>query len=473
MTPLPEKILIVDDEANMLALCESVLGKEGYVVVCAGAAEDALGLLETENVDLLIADLRLPGMDGTELVQHVKVQYPGLPYLLLTGHGTIQSAVAAMKDGAADYLTKPVDVEELKVVVKKALEMRRLTQEVQHLRLQVASDREFPEIIGQSKAIHALLRQVQLIAASDSTVLLQGESGTGKELIARALHRSSPRRERPFITLDCGTIPEPLLESELFGYVKGAFTGASSNKKGLWEEVHGGTLFLDEIGDIPLTFQAKLLRVLQEGEIRPVGSTKQIKVDTRIVAASNKDLKHEVRALRFREDLYYRLAVVPLRLPPLRERREDIPLLVEHFVTKYCTRNHQEHKQVPPTILRQLMEASWPGNVRELEHTIERAVLLSPGPEIDSEGVVLDHVEHDLTQTPTLQAVTEAHALLDNIEREKLRQALAQTHNNRVHAAKLLGISRSTLYEKLKRYHLLDELSAFDTQLPPCTRTVS
>jgi DNA-binding NtrC family response regulator len=473
MTPSPEKILIVDDEANMLALCKSVLGKEGYEVVCAGSAENALALLETENVDLLIADLRLPGMDGRELVHHVKTQLPGLPYLLLTGHGTIQSAVAAMKDGAADYLTKPVDVEELKVVVHKALEMRRLTHEVQRLRLQVASDLEFPEIVGQSKAIRALLRQVQLIAASDSTVLLQGESGAGKELIARALHRSSPRRDRPFITLDCGTIPETLLESELFGYVKGAFTGASSNKKGLWEEAHGGTLFLDEIADIPLTFQAKLLRVLQEGEIRPVGSTKRIKVDTRIVAASNKDLKHEVRGQRFREDLYYRLAVVPLRVPPLRERREDIPSLVEHFVAKYCARNHHAPKQLSPAILRQLMDAPWPGNVRELEHTIERAVLLSPGPEIEPEGVVFDHVERDLTHTPTLQAVTEAHALLDSVEREKLCRALAQTHNNRVHAAKLLGISRSTLYEKLKRYHLLDEPSAVSTQFPPSSRNVS
>ena len=472
MTLLPEKILVVDDEANMLALCASVLGKEGYVVVGAASAEEALTLLETDNVDLLIADLRLPGMDGLELVQHVKIQQPGLPYLLLTGHGTIQSAVAAMKDGAADYLTKPVDVEELKVVVRKTLEMRRLTREVQRLRLQVASDLEFPEIIGQSKAIRAVLRQVQLIAGSDSTVLLQGESGTGKELIARALHRSSPRRDHPFITLDCGTIPESLLESELFGYVKGAFTGANSNKKGLWEEAHGGTLFLDEIGDIPLTFQTKLLRVLQEGEIRPVGSTKRIKVDTRIVAASNKDLKHEVRAQHFREDLYYRLAVVPLRVPPLRERREDIPLLVEHFVVKYCTRTRQERKQLPPAILRQLMAVSWPGNVRELEHTIERAVLLSPGPEIEPASVVQDHVERDLVPAPTVQAITEAHALLDNIEREKLRQALVQTHNNRVHAAKLLGISRSTLYEKLKRYHLLDEPFG-EVSLPPCSRDLS
>ena len=387
MTSTAEKILVVDDEANMLALCESVLRKEGYVVVCAASAEEALTQLETDSVDLLIADLRLPGMDGLELVQRVKTQQPGLPYLLLTGHGTIQSAVAAMKDGAADYLTKPVDVEELKVVVKKTLEMRRLTREVQHLRLQVASDHEFPEIIGRSKVMQALLRQVQLIAGSDSTVLLQGESGTGKELIARALHRSSPRRDRPFITLDCGTIPESLLESELFGYVKGAFTGANANKKGLWEEAHGGTLFLDEIGDIPLTFQAKLLRVLQEGQIRSVGSTKQITVDTRVVAATNKDLKLEVRAHHFREDLYYRLAVVPLRLPPLRERREDIPVLVEHFVAKYCTRMHKEGKQLPPAILRQLMDTAWPGNVRELEHAIERAVLLSPGPEISRSTV--------------------------------------------------------------------------------------
>ncbi len=472
MTPMPEKILVVDDEANMLALCESVLGKEGYVVVCAASVEEALTQLETDSVDLLITDLRLPGMDGLALVQRVKTLQPGLPYLLLTGHGTIQSAVAAMKDGAADYLTKPVDVEELKVVVKKALELRRLTREVQQLRLQVASDQEFPEIIGRSKAIRGLLRQVQLVAGSDSTVLLQGESGTGKELIARALHRSSPRRDRPFITLDCGTIPESLLESELFGYVKGAFTGASTNKKGLWEEAHSGTLFLDEIGDIPLAFQVKLLRVLQEGEIRPVGSTKQIKVDTRIVAASNKDLKHEVRAQRFREDLYYRLTVVPLRLPPLRERREDIPLLVKHFVTKYCTRTHQERKQLPPALLRQLMDASWSGNVRELEHTIERAVLLSPGPEIEPESIVLDSIDRPSASLSTSEAITEAHAVLDNVEREKVRQALAQAGNNRVHAAKLLGISRSTLYEKLKRHHLLDELSG-EVPLPPCSRGVS
>jgi len=471
MTP-PEKILVVDDEANMLTLCESVLGKEGYVVTCAASAEEALTRLEAETFDLLIADLRLPGMGGMELVQRVKGQQPGLPYVLLTGHGTIQSAVAAMKDGAADYLTKPVDVEELKVVIQKALEMRRLTREVQQLRLQVASDHEFPEIIGRSKALRALLRQVQLVAGSDCTVLLQGESGTGKELIARALHRLSQRREQPFITLDCGTIPESLLESELFGYVKGAFTGASINKKGLWEEAHGGTLFLDEIGDVTLALQAKLLRVLQEGEIRPVGSTKRTTVDTRVVAATNKDLKHEVRAQRFREDLYYRLAVVPLRVPPLRERREDIPQLVEHFLAKYCTRNHQPLKALSSTIMRELIDAAWPGNVRELEHTIERAVLLSPGPVIEPESIVLDTVDRGSAHPPTVEAVNEAHAVLDNVEREKLRQALAQTHNNRVHAAKLLGISRSTLYEKLKRYHLHEPLAA-DAQSPPCSQQVS
>ena len=472
VTPMREKILIVDDEANMLALCESVLGKEGYIVVSATSAEEALSQLEADSVDLVISDLRLPGMDGMELAQCVKTHYPGLPYLLLTGHGTIQSAVAAMKDGAADYLTKPVDVDELKLVVKKTLEMRRLTREVQLLRLQVASEHEFPEILGRSKAMQALLRQVQLVASSDSTILLQGESGTGKELIARAVHRSSPRRDHPFIALDCGTIPESLLESELFGYVKGAFTGASANKKGLWEEARGGTLFLDEIGDIPLTFQAKLLRVLQEGQIRPVGSTKQVTVDTRVVAATNKELKHEVRTHRFREDLYYRLAVVPLHLPPLRDRREDIPVLVEHFVAKYCARNHMAVKQLSPAILAQLMDASWPGNVRELEHTIERAVLLSPGPAIEPESIVLDPVDREAVHPPTVQAINEAHALLDSIERDKLRQALTQTGNNRLHAAKLLGISRSTLYEKLKRYNLLHELRT-DAPIPSWVRSVS
>jgi DNA-binding NtrC family response regulator len=265
---MPERILVVDDEEHMLALFESVLGKEGYAVACAASGEEALSRLETTEFDLVISDLRLPGIDGLELLHKVKALHPGLPYVLLTAHGTVRSAVAAMKEGASDYLTKPVDIDELKLVVKKALEVQRLTREVERLRAQAASHPGFPRIIGHSKPMHTLLRQVRLVADSDSTILLQGESGTGKELIARAIHQYSPRRAQPFVTIDCGAVPESLLESELFGYVKGAFTGALTNKRGLWEEAHKGTLLLDEIGDVTLAFQTKLLRVLQEREIR-------------------------------------------------------------------------------------------------------------------------------------------------------------------------------------------------------------
>lgn len=456
MQPTPERILVVDDEEHMLALFESVLGKEGYIIARAASGEEALSLLATMECDLVIADLRLPGIDGLELLHKVKALHTHLPYVLLTAHGTVQSAVAAMKEGAYDYLTKPVDIDELKLAVKKALEMRRLTREVEQLRAQAAGHPGFPRIIGHSKPMRALLQQVRLVADSDSTILLQGESGTGKELIARAIHQHSSRHAQPFVTVDCGAVSESLLESELFGYVKGAFTGALTNKRGLWEEAHTGTLLLDEIGDVTLAFQSKLLRVLQEREIRPVGSTKHIPVDVRVVTATNKDLKQQVAAGRFREDLYYRLAVVPLMIPPLRERREDIPLLVEHFLTQHAERSGQARKRVSPATLQRLMDWPWPGNVRELEHVIERAVLLSPGSEIQPESLVLEQVVSPSAATLTPQTVDQARALLDTVERDKLRVALEKARQNRSQAAKLLGISRSTLYEKLKRYRLID-----------------
>jgi DNA-binding NtrC family response regulator len=452
-----ERILVVDDEEHMLVLFESVLGKEGYLVACASSGEEALQQLHAGEFDLLISDLLLPGMDGFALLQQVKTLQPTLPYIMLTGHGTVRSAVAAMKAGASDYLTKPVDTDELKVVVEKALELRRLTHEVERLRAQVAGESRFPYIIGRSPPMRALLHLVELVASSDSTVLLQGESGTGKELIAKAIHEHSHRREQPFITIDCETVPESLLESELFGYVKGAFTGAVTNKKGLFEEAHGGTLFLDEIGDITPVFQGKLLRVLQTGEIRPVGSTKRVGVDVRIIAATNKDLKKMVVERQFRDDLYYRLAVVPLLLPPLRERREDIPLLVEHFLKQSYERNRQPRKTLAPAALRLLIEAPWPGNVRELQHAIERAVVLSPGSEILPESLTMASPESTTPLIPTPQELNRARMVLENAEREKLRAALERAGYNRSHAAKLLGMSRSTLYEKLKRYHLSDE----------------
>jgi two-component system response regulator HydG len=384
-----------------------------------------------------------------------------MPCIVLTAYGGVHSAVTAMKEGAYDYLTKPVNDEELKLVVRKALDLHRLTSEVERLRSQVEVERDFHHIVGRSKPMRTLFRQIKLVAPSNSTVLIQGESGTGKELIARAIHQQSPRSDRPFVAIDCGTLPEPLLESELFGHARGAFTGAVQAKKGLFDEAHGGTLFLDEIGDTVAVFQSKLLRVLQEGEIRPVGANKSIKVDVRVIAATNKELKQLVEKGAFREDLYYRLAVVPLRLPPLRERREDIPLLVEHCAKKYCAQNHLPLKGVSAKALQLLLDAPWPGNVRELENVIERAVLLSPGAEIRPEALFPHHtpVGGETGVQPLPQV---ARAAQEVVEREKIREVLHKARGVRSRAARLLGISRATLYSKLKRYGLeqWDEKSA-------------
>jgi DNA-binding NtrC family response regulator len=453
---MPDRILVVDDEVNMLTLFQRVLEKEGYEVACASTATEALALLETEWFNLAISDLKMPDLDGLELLKKVKALNPSLPYIVLTAFGTIDSAVAAMKEGAYDYLTKPVNNEELKLIVRKALETYRLVREVEYLRKQVRSEDGFQHIIGRSKPMRTLFHQVKLIANSNSTVLIQGESGTGKELIARAIHQHSPRHGRPFVVIDCGTLPETLLESELFGHVKGAFTGAIIDKKGLFEEAHGGTLLLDEIGDTALVFQGKLLRVLQEGEIRPVGSNKSIKVEVRVIASTNADLKQKVEKRTFREDLYYRLAVVPLLLPPLRQRREDIPLLVDHFIKKYCEQNRVAPKSISAKALQLLLNTPWPGNVRELENVIERAVLLSPGPEIDPEVLFLRHeqAQGELFPQP-LHRLTKT--VKEAVEREKIKEAMQKTKGNRAHAAKLLNISRATFYNKLKRYQLTDD----------------
>jgi PAS domain S-box-containing protein len=310
----------------------------------------------------------------------------------------------------------------------------------------------FPDIVGQSQPMRELLHLIKLVAKSQTTVLIQGESGTGKELIARAIHQHSLRSERSFVTIDCGAMPETLLESELFGYAKGAFTGASSHKKGLVEEAHGGTLFLDELHNTTLAFQAKLLRVLQEGEIRPVGSTKSLKVNVRVIAATNKSLKQAVEQHSFREDLYYRLAVVPILVPPLRQRQEDIPFLVDYFVRKYSAQNRQKPKRVSATALQLLLHNAWPGNVRELEHLIERAVLLSPGPDITPEAFSLPQAETELPKP--LRHTT--RATIETVERERIIQALQHARGNHSAAARCLQISRSALYNKLKRYHLTD-----------------
>lgn len=454
MNLAPDRVLVVDDEENMLALFQKVLGKEGYEVVTASSGEEGLKRLETEWFDLVVSDLKMPGLDGFELLRKVKMVSPSLPCIMLTAYGTVDSAVAAMKEGAYDYLAKPVNNEEIKLVVKKALDLHRLTREVERLRDQIEIEKDFKNMIGRSKPMRVLFRLIKLVAGSNTTILIQGESGTGKELVARSIHYHSPRRDRPFVAVDCGALPETLLESELFGHIRGSFTGAIGNRKGLFEEADGGTILLDEVGDTTVTFQSKLLRVLQEGEIRPVGSSKSVKVDVRVIAATNKDLKKGVENKAFREDLYYRLAVVPIVIPPLRQRREDIPLLIDHFIRKYCGQNRLEVKRISAKALRLLIDSPWPGNIRELENVIERAVLISPGPEIGPEALFLEQAVGEELPPPLLDAT---RAAAETVEKERIVEATQKTKGNRSRAAKLLGISRATLYNKLKRYHLVDQ----------------
>ena len=445
------RILIVDDEESVLALFRKILQKKGYDVHHASTGEEALEKLEAELFDVVVTDLKMPGMSGLDLLSKGKALDPTMPFIMLTAFGTVHSAVEAMKEGAYDYLIKPVDTEEFKLVVEKALELHRLQREVARLRSQLELDLDFHQIVGQSKPMRAVFRLIRMVAKSNATILIEGESGTGKELIARAVHRNSARVDGPFIAIDCASLPETLLESELFGHVRGAFTGAISNKKGLFVEAYGGTILLDEIGDTTMAFQSKLLRALQENEIRPVGTNKSIKVDVRVIAATNKDLKQQIARKAFREDLFYRLAVVPIHLPPLRDRREDIPLLIDHFVKKSCQENDLDLKKVSAQGVRQLMEYQWPGNVRELENLIARAVLISSGPEITPDFLFPLTTLNDSPNVPLSQATKN---VMQNLERQKIIEALHQMKGNRSRAARLLGISRAAFYKKLRSYDL-------------------
>jgi len=419
-------------------------------VESASSGEEGLERLDKGWFDLVISDLQLPGMHGLEFIKRAKELSPAIPCIVLTGYGTIPSAVTAMKEGAFEYLTKPADNDEIKLVVEKVLDQYRHAREVERLRAQGNNGSDFSNIVGRAKPMKTLFHVIKIVARSNSTVLIQGESGTGKELIAKAIHQHSPRHDRPFVALDCGTLPETLLESELFGHVRGAFTGAISNKKGLFEEADGGTLLLDEIADTTPAFQSKLLRALQENEIRPVGNNHLIKINVRVIASTNRDLKKDVERGTFREDLYYRLAVVPIMVPPLNRRRDDIPLLVEHFLKKYCDQNGLEPKYISPNSLRLLMNYSWPGNVRELENVIERAVLMSSGSVVNPEVYSVETEEQE-NPLPLHQATRE---VTENVERQKIMEALHKAEGNRSRAARLLGISRATLYEKLKTYNL-------------------
>jgi DNA-binding NtrC family response regulator len=441
-------ILVVDDDADMRELAHDMLKDRGHQVTTAGSGEEALKRLAEEDYAVVLTDLRMKGMQGIELLNQIKRAHPDVNVILMTAFGSVETAVEAMKHGASDYLTKPVKKDELVRVVERVIREAALRREVSRLRKEVHKEYSFHQILGKSKAIQAVFDLIRRVADSPTNVLITGESGTGKELVAKAIHYNSDRKDAPFIPVNCAAIPEQLLESELFGHMRGAFTDAKSDKRGLFEEAQKGTLFLDEISELPLMLQAKLLRAIQEREIRRVGANKPIAVDVRIIAATNLNLAEEVKAKRFRDDLYYRLNVIELKLPPLRERREDIPLLVEAFLKKCGDARRKEVKGVSESALAMLMDYAWPGNVRELENVIERAVTLSRGEKIASEDLP-PAIQGARGDRRVLDEAAERTLPLEAVEKEYILKILEKTGGNKYQAAHALGIDRKTLYRKL------------------------
>jgi two-component system, NtrC family, response regulator AtoC len=446
------EILVVDDDARMRELIVRVLAREGYTVRPMACGQEVLQALEEEPVDLVISDIRMPEMDGLTLLQEVKHVAPETSVLMMTAFGSIDTAVQAIKAGAYDYLTKPFKNDELIVVVRRAMEERHLRAEVRALREEVNTKYNFSNILGKSKPMLDLFALIKKVAASRSTVLIQGKSGTGKELVAKAIHYNSPRRARPLVTVNCSAIPKDLLESELFGHIKGAFTGAIANKRGLFEEADGGSLFLDEIGELSLELQVKLLRVIQERELKRVGDTRTISVDVRLIAATNRDLAQAIKEGLFREDLYYRLNVIPIVLPDLKDRAEDIPVLATHFLMKYAKEADPPFEDIAKDAMRLLLEYDWPGNVRELENVIERAVILGHGPQIRPEDLPAQLRTH---QTPALhqsKAASPHRPTLEELQRDYIATILRETRWHQMQAAHILGIDRRTLYRKIRTY---------------------
>jgi two-component system NtrC family response regulator len=459
----PAKILVVDDEEIILLSCERVLTEEGYEIQTRLSGKEALELLAEELFDLAIVDLKMPGMDGIELLRAIKRDYPHISVIMITGYSTIESAVEAMKAGAVDYLPKPFTPDQVTLVVKKALDARNLMLENLYLRNELQAKYRFENIIGSSKKMQEIYRLIAKVAPTHSTVLITGESGTGKELIARAVHFNSLRKDRPFVPVDCAVLSENLLESELFGHVKGSFTGAIVTKPGLFEVADGGTLFLDEIGNISLTTQSKLLRVIQEREFTPVGGTKLKKVDVRILAATNKDLPEKIKEGTFREDLFYRLNIVPIHLPPLRERPEDIPLLAQHFLEKYCRELDKKLKALSPAAVELLVRHSWPGNVRELENTMERVAVMT-----DEEVILPKHFPLPIQENPegicfevpkTSDELRETKKHLrdkavEDIEKLFVLAALARNEWNVTRSAKDVGMLRPNFQALMRKHNI-------------------
>ena len=459
MTLVSERILVVDDEANLRRVLAAILRRDGFEVLEAADGEQALGLVE-RGVAAVITDLKMPRLDGMGLLRRLVAEHPDVPVVMITAHGSVDSAVGAVKLGAFDYIEKPFEQEQIRQVVQKAIRTHEL--ERRSARPIVSSMAGRFGLIGQSEPLAEVLAVVEKVADTPSTVLVTGESGTGKELIARALHQNSSRRAEPFIKINCAAIPKTLMESELFGYEKGAFTGAVGSKPGRFELADRGTLFLDEIGEVPAEMQVKLLRVLQESEFERVGGIKTLKVDVRLVTATNRDLVKEVAAGNFREDLYYRLNVVPIHLPPLRDRRSDIPLLVDHFVLKFNDRLKKSISGVEPEAMERLVQHQWPGNVRELENVLERTLLFASGPQIGAGDLPAElQFAVSAAPTPAPGAPTSLKEIVrretERVERELIVRALDQTSGNVTQAARKLKISRKSLQTKMKDLGLREE----------------
>jgi two-component system, NtrC family, response regulator len=454
-----ETILIVDDEKNYLVVLEALLSSEGYEIVLSNNAAEALRTIQDADLDLVITDVRMPGMNGMELLARCGELKPDLPVIVMTAYGTIEMAVEAMKQNAYDYITKPFQNEALKLTIRKALEKHRLVKENKRLSKALSDRFRHGNIIGKSKPMLKIYDMIDKVAQSKASVLISGPSGTGKELIAKAIHYGGKRKKGPFISVNCGALTETLLESELFGHERGAFTGAISMKKGRFELADSGTLFLDEVGDMPPALQVKLLRVLQEMELERVGGTKTIKVDVRVLSASNRNIKEDIREGIFREDLFYRLNVIQIDVPALRQRVDDIPLLVKHFIEKYAAGQKNGETTLDPETWKCIYRYPWPGNVRELENVVERALVLSSGGVITPKDLpeeLLENKEEEVDLDKIVPLNVSLPEALERVEEKLIKRAFRYSNNVQSHAAEMLGLSRRMMHYKMKKYGIID-----------------
>lgn len=451
-----EKILVIDDEESILDLLRAVLKKEGYQVETSLSATKGLELIAKQDIDLILCDIKLPQMSGMRILKKVREKKPDIPVIMITAYGTIKQGVDALKSGALDYVVKPFDVEELKIIVAQGLEKRRLKEENTFLKNELRQKSRFQDMIGKSKRMREVYSLIGKVASTDTTVLIEGESGTGKEMAARAIHFLSRRRENPFVSINCAALPENLLESELFGHMRGSFTGAVADKKGMFEVAQRGTLFLDEVGEMSPLTQVKLLRTLQEKKIRRVGESGEIQVDVRIIAATNQVLKKKIEEGNFREDLFYRLHVISFEMPPLRKRKEDLPLLVTHFLKKHCLAMGRKTKRIAPEVMNVFESYPWPGNVRELENVIERIVA------IEERGTITEESLPEELLTPHKEAEAKflfqpgfnLNQYLDNTSRNYVRQAFESSEGNLRETASILGINYRSLRYLIEKYAL-------------------